>query len=611
MGLGELPEKYDGDRGMNPDGAACSAIDAFGAKPLRIRNDGPDSQSVLSADMPEEPFPQSQDTEGLKMKRMVCLVALGILLLCGAVRAERKIYTEQNGVRVFSEDGLAGLMDADGNVLLDAQFRMIYPFAGDYAVAETAYHDSKGVISKDGRIVIPCEYTDIEMWPERDRATAYTPEYEYGRFVDLKTGETVLEGHCVIWMEGGDTVRMSFSDYGGWDYDGREFVNGPFFAEVFDGRMNLRFGVDRKIITRMGDGYYLTESDEEDAEWIRSDYWDAYRIIDSSGHPVLDDLCSFPWEDGDGAVHYTRAVRSPLWGLYRIAKRFAPGIVLSARESLKRHETAFNNMKTAVKTFEVSGILRPDGSRMEVPGSVLSERDEEGLYRAKALNLWGYVTGDGEWAIPPVYRQARAFVNGSAIVSLKENEWFLIDRNGRQVGNLVWDVNLLDYGISGGGEYVENCSDVSRIIPVPSGSGICLYDHGGRRICADSFPRTEGFYPGLEGSVRFLDRRRIAINDAEGNTCVVDDRGNVTARVPAKSFHLADWRIPYSFVYCDEGNSWLETDILKDLGWPNEAEYARVLWSRGYGNVLWAQRTDGSCLYMNTRGEALCPAGSY
>ncbi|MBR2570775.1 MAG: WG repeat-containing protein [Clostridia bacterium] len=551
------------------------------------------------------------------MKRILITVFLLLALLAVSSLAEREIYAEQDGVRVFRENGLVGLMDADENVLLDAQFKVIYPFTGDYAIAENRYYNEKGVISKDGRIVIPCGYMDLYVWPEQDRATAYTDDYEYGRFVDLTTGENVLEGHCIIWMEGGDTVRMSFGDYSGWDFDGPYCVEEPFYAEVFDERMNLRFGVDRRIIKRMGDGYYLIESSEEDAGWILADFQEAYRIVDGEGREVLGDLCAYPWEDSDG-IHYARAVCNPLRSLYDSLKRRAPEAVLSARERVKKSKTAFRSIKLLLKSVEVQGILHPDGSRMEIMGSDLSARDEDGLYRVKRAGLWGYADGNGEWVIPPKFGLAYGFSGGTAVVGMKDGDnyladrlYFLVDRNGEQVGNLTWSSRQLDYGIVG--DDADNLLSVTQIIPVETDGGIVLYDRRGERITDEvfyrkerSFPRSM-LYPGEDASL--LDVRTIAVKDTEGNGCLIRDDGTVLLRMPGSISPF------YGENMIVAGKSGTERIIRLNgadgFEWLIEPKYKRICFSDGYEDVLWAEEEDGSCWYLNRNGEILCPAWGY
>ena len=86
------------------------------------------------------------------MKRRLLALALCLAFVCGTALAERQLYADQDGLRVFVEDGKAGLLDAAGQVLLDAEYDYIEPFDGaDYAVVSR--DGLKGVVFRDGSLL--------------------------------------------------------------------------------------------------------------------------------------------------------------------------------------------------------------------------------------------------------------------------------------------------------------------------------------------------------------------------------------------------------------------------------------------------------------------------
>lgn len=60
----------------------------------------------------------------------------------------------------FRENGQYGLMDAEGNVIMEPSFYSIYDFEGDYAAVSTG--DAEGLIDRMGRVIVPAEYEDIK-----------------------------------------------------------------------------------------------------------------------------------------------------------------------------------------------------------------------------------------------------------------------------------------------------------------------------------------------------------------------------------------------------------------------------------------------------------------
>ncbi len=60
----------------------------------------------------------------------------------------------------FKKNGQEGLMDKDGNVIMDPAFYMIYDFSGEYA--EVSDGENEGLIDRQGNVVVPAEYENVE-----------------------------------------------------------------------------------------------------------------------------------------------------------------------------------------------------------------------------------------------------------------------------------------------------------------------------------------------------------------------------------------------------------------------------------------------------------------
>ncbi len=61
----------------------------------------------------------------------------------------------------FKKNGQEGLMDVDGNVIMEPSFYMIYDFNGS-EYAEVSDGENEGLIDNQGNVVVPAEYTNIE-----------------------------------------------------------------------------------------------------------------------------------------------------------------------------------------------------------------------------------------------------------------------------------------------------------------------------------------------------------------------------------------------------------------------------------------------------------------
>ena len=108
---------------------------------------------------------------------MLMLPLLLLLNICPIqALAETVLFDDQGGVRVFLENGRAGLMDGGGNILLPAEYDEIEPFAGsEFAMVSLVHGDEKayGVVDREGKVRVPCENYAIEIHPEARTAEVW------------------------------------------------------------------------------------------------------------------------------------------------------------------------------------------------------------------------------------------------------------------------------------------------------------------------------------------------------------------------------------------------------------------------------------------------------
>ena len=60
---------------------------------------------------------------------------------------------------IFSDNGQQGVMDNEGNVVMEPAFKYVYDYTGKYAEVSTG--DKYGLIDMDGNVVVPAEYDEI------------------------------------------------------------------------------------------------------------------------------------------------------------------------------------------------------------------------------------------------------------------------------------------------------------------------------------------------------------------------------------------------------------------------------------------------------------------
>ena len=60
---------------------------------------------------------------------------------------------------IFSDNGQQGVMDNEGNVVMEPSFRYVYDYTGKYAQVSTG--DKYGLIDMEGNVVVPAEYDEI------------------------------------------------------------------------------------------------------------------------------------------------------------------------------------------------------------------------------------------------------------------------------------------------------------------------------------------------------------------------------------------------------------------------------------------------------------------
>ena len=365
------------------------------------------------------------------------LLALAVLMLLPICLAEME-YAMQGNIRVYVENDLAGLEDAEGNPLCEAKYTCIEAFLNrDYAVACIGV--KQGVVSRDGKEVVPVEWDSIELTDDGKAALLYGERGVH--LTALGTGKTVFvqRGQMRIGLQ---DDRISVFYYG---KNGRP----PFRTDVYDSDLELIFSVDAEVGI-MQCGYYVAE------------YADGrLALLDMQGELILDGVQGFRIHD-NGLVTYHKeiyrhtnafeacidivgnALDRGLWknsGVYRDRNclewvLYRGGIVTQPREIIP-----------TVGIFDGESILfEYSGEMLAVPQSDSTYSGSlkpagEGMYLMYACcegtEGWIYVDESGKQMVEGIYEKGYSFVNGTAVV-FSNGRYFLIDRNGERVGDVSW-----------------------------------------------------------------------------------------------------------------------------------------------------------------------------
>lgn len=219
-------------------------------------------------------------------------------------------------ITTFRDNGQQGLMDSEGNVIMEPSFQMIDSFYGDYAEVSTG--DTSGLIDVNGNVVIPAEYEDIKFC-----YNGSTPQYNnFGYFCVVKDGRlgyvrsggevscepkyaaealenngasatyTDIEGKLHIIA--GDGVEAVLEGYGSVypaDFSAGAFYkvrDADYHCGLIDFHGNVVLPCEYEDIALSGDGHYaLVDVDYERSELYELDYSAIVGGAEATGEAIL------------------------------------------------------------------------------------------------------------------------------------------------------------------------------------------------------------------------------------------------------------------------------------------------------------------------------------
>jgi len=479
-----------------------------------------------------------------------CLaVLLAVLLLSGSCIAEWTLYAWQGDVAVFEENGMLGLVNRAGDVVLEAVYDEIYP-SGFEGYITLEQNERRGLADQSGRIVLPCEYAYFEDF---DAVRGWVVGSDYGtyieRLIDLNSGETLLQAENndqQIFWNAHYVVLAQYSVLSTFDDTEPK--------KIYDAKLNFLFEIHDDVDLLEHSAYIKT-----------GDHYE-YAILNPDGSTLADDiyLC---WELDDGTIVYEKKI---------------PG---DAGDPPADEE----GMVCYV------GLIDANGVRFERAGDAIHDAaDEMGFYSLHTPDKeWIYVDSDGGQVIDQHYDFAYPFIDGAAVVK-QQGGYFLIDTNGETIGDLQWRWPLEDdwdwnwlYGWTFDKMYKL------QVFPVDVGNGYRLADRSGSFI--DDVIWKEIYET-------FGDEEIFICRDFDGKEHLIGMDGREA--VPGAWDEIMKSNIP--------GCAWAQEDGLWGLIdlFGREAEPGAYLSDARYLGIYYnvACLPDGeNWVYYNSRGEAAAP----
>ena len=355
-------------------------------------------------------------------------------------------YALQGNVRVYTRGEFVGLEDADGNALCEAKYDYIEAFRGlDCAIAHM--DDKCGVISRDGREIVPVQWNYIKLSP--DGKTALCDSYSNsGKCIfSLETGEMLYEETEYTWIE---------MEYGNIII---QRTRTPYQANVYDSRMQMLFSVSAQL--RHYETYYLAEFNDG-----------SQGMIDLEGNIVIDGLSQIGYLR-DGYAAYFRSEYTYADETEQLIDEIGNGLdrLLWKNRGDYRDRNCLEWVlyRLGVKTQprmekKYLGVIGVDGEQFEYDsayqkgawGDYPSDAIEiggEGLYLVNMAasddgmsdSRWVYLDADGRQAVPGRYDSAYMFVDGGAVV-YNDGEYYLIDRDGEKLCDVA-DLSCWGHGM--------------------------------------------------------------------------------------------------------------------------------------------------------------------
>ena len=491
------------------------------------------------------------------MKRIIIIILICPLLFLPTI-AETQIYSPQNGVCIFTENSVAGLIDIDGNILIDAQFDEIQPFgSSEYTIV--TYGDQQGVVHQSGALTIPCNWDSIELYPELHVAVCESQNNADDAGYDQSPSlSTILDIH------NGSIITDSCVDFitcGGVGFSYEEAPNGihHFTRIVSDHGQTIS-----EVI-----GHYLDYFEDEQLFAFALEN-DNYAVIDRTAKEVFTLSNGWIYDIRDGQIYYYRFEESG-----------------------------------SSETVRICGVADANGITLEVPVYSIEGPEVDGIWRITTgghdedpwsfsdYGLYGYMDANGEVLIVPQYDYATPFIDGVAAIR-NGNEWQMIYSDGSAYSGTSWS-----FGQDYADEYLAYpFINGWPVFPVGQNGSIYLLSRQG-------YPAGDELFLYQEVPYMYDDSEEyIYLRDRNERICLFCHGEEIT-RVHADAFAAPYLENHIWWISLDTKWGCVDISNGENPVWIVEPLYDEIC---DYDEWLIARNSDGSEVYLSIDGKILGPA---
>ena len=355
-----------------------------------------------------------------------------------------------DGIQTIQRDGLFGFKREDGTVFVEAKYKFVDKFHGDYCIV---YYDYGvcGLIDRQGRTIVPVQYAEVNY--PTDGMIRYCDNGLYGFYdtagniaikAQYRTASGFNEGLAVVIIDfDSNTIGYGFIDKQNkltipaeYEY-AFAFSEGCAIVKKYD-----RFGMidhnGREILpikylelTPMIDGHFFAvDAQNEKAALFDNRFRQLTDFIYdkilsfNEGFYVVQRNGRYTFLDGKGKEHF---------GFYDVANSFIDGYAMVG-----------NNGKYGIINRKGKTILpiEYDNSGYRSMEYVFCEN----LAMVEKDGKYGFVNKRGEIVIPLIYNSAQHCTEGLIPVQ-RGGMWGFVDKEGRQVSEFVYDAaSYYQYG---------------------------------------------------------------------------------------------------------------------------------------------------------------------
>lgn len=305
-----------------------------------------------------------------------------------------------------------------------------------------------GYIASDGKVIIPCQYSNVSPFSPEGIAVVKVPESKVEKYIDIKGNELKLDVEVVARKEFKDGMApVKIGEKWGYvntlgkliipaEYKRVEyFYEGRAWVADFAGKISLLDKQGKAIeLTNLGVSDYQHFSEGLSAVKIGT----VWGFIDVTGKLVIP--ASYMKVDyfSDGKA-WARVGEGQIGYINKKGEMVIPAKFLNCDR--------FDPVSNMARVKDASGWYYINESGIKL--SVVTKRYndfQEGLCRtdnnAEVIKI-GFIKKDGTWAIEPKYDAANDFQNGFATIRMNKL-WGAIDKNGKTIIEPIY-INLEDF----------------------------------------------------------------------------------------------------------------------------------------------------------------------